>query len=372
MSIIMISVNAFINNSLKTRNIVRTFQANFNYQMYITLAKGNPSQWLDKQTNLNSTVSSCLVSWPIDPNTGTFANPDPRTFSCPQLLDQSSSYFKILKEENRPLYVSSVDIYNTSGNKIAGTVQAPLKLDLEGLPCNNGDDCPMKAVGLMKRSVPETNVNPGDVSFHIVVEKVQTSNFLTNFAHKPIVLNQFVGKTWNKNGDIREDYKPSGVCDEGNVVYGVDSSGNVLCRGIQAGTCPTGYFVKGYNGDGLIQCEPFSTVQCPSDHYAAGIKENRELVCNKFAPAPVPPPPPSLQFLKTQHLPSYKGRYYAYDIGFPVGRMDLAYRHSGAGCSPSPTQVGRGIILPPSFGFSGSTVWVNYGCRADFNIYVYK
>ncbi|MEZ4814029.1 MAG: hypothetical protein R3A80_02335 [Bdellovibrionota bacterium] len=236
-------------------------------------------------------------------------------FNCPavddSLFDANSELKRIAGEQ---LHVSAAPLVDLLGEKLAGTIEEPLYLDLDGRNCthpNPSQTCPLKSTGFFLRSNPANDSTPGSIRF--VVKLEQNRNAPVSKGSSPLrtqYLSIDVGSEWQQSeafcpkGSLKLGYLGNGQpncvnptakkCDAGTLYLGLDNSSNPICQAPPS-TCTTGgviidtasnslvcssstpcvgqgeIFMGYYSGTGSPICSKLN-VSCPDGQVQVGLE----------------------------------------------------------------------------------------------------
>ncbi|MEZ4815357.1 MAG: hypothetical protein R3A80_09170 [Bdellovibrionota bacterium] len=236
-------------------------------------------------------------------------------YNCPavddSLFDSNSELKRIAGDQ---LHVASAPIVDMLGDKLAGTLEDPVYLDLDGRNCshpNPSQSCPLKSTGFFLRSNPASDSTPGSIRF--VVKLEQNRNAPATKGASPLrtqYLSIDVGSEWQQSeafcpqGSIKLGYLGNGQpncvnptakkCDAGTIYLGVDNSANPICK-TPPTTCASGgviidtasndlvcssatpcsgqgeIFMGYYSGTGNAICSKLD-VSCPDGQVQVGIE----------------------------------------------------------------------------------------------------
>ncbi len=293
-------------------------------QQVLNLSKSSrqTAATLELRTRVNS-ISRNLDSWlgkmrsSLETN-GLYAAciPDPSSatslFKCPAvdaaLLDSDSELKRIAGNQ---LHAVSAPVIDLLGERIAGTIDEPLYLDLDGRKCQqtNQLNCPLKSTGYFLRSNPALDSTPGSVRFVVKIESNRTSAQIKGTApQRTQYLTIDVGSEWQQvagfcpAGSIKIGYLASGSpncvhptkkCAAGTVALGLDNSANPICATPPA-SCVSGgaivdtasntlvcsssspcssnqIFLGYYSGTGTPMCSG-TNISCPDGQVQVGIQ----------------------------------------------------------------------------------------------------
>jgi len=293
-------------------------------QQVLNLAKSSKqtAATIELRTKTNS-ISRNLDSWlgkmrsSLETN-GLYAAciPDPSSatslFKCPAvdaaLLDGDAELKRIAGNQ---LHAVSAPVIDLLGERIAGTVEEPLYLDLDGRKCQqtNQLNCPLKSTGFFLRSNPAIDATPGSVRFIVKVEANRSSEQIKGTApQRTQYLSIDVGSEWQQvvgtcpAGSIKIGYLASGSpncvhptkkCAAGTVALGLDKSANPICATPPA-ACVSGgaivdtasntlvcsssspcssnqIFLGYYSGTGTPMCSG-TNISCPDGQVQVGIQ----------------------------------------------------------------------------------------------------
>jgi len=293
-------------------------------QQVLNLAKSSKqtAASIELRTKTNS-ISRNLDSWlgkmrsSLETN-GLYAAciPDPSSatslFKCPAvdaaLLDSDSELKRIAGNQ---LHAVSAPVIDLLGERIAGTIEDPLYLDLDGRKCQqtNQLNCPLKSTGFFLRSNPALDSTPGSVRFVVKVEANRSSQMNKGVApQRTQYLSIDVGSEWQEvvgtcpAGSIKIGYLASGSpncvhptkkCAAGTVALGLDNSANPICATPPA-ACVSGgaivdtasntlvcssaspcssnqIFLGYYSGTGTPMCSD-TNMSCPAGQVQVGIQ----------------------------------------------------------------------------------------------------
>jgi len=293
-------------------------------QQVLNLAKSSKqtAASIELRTKTNS-ISRNLDSWlgkmrsSLETN-GLYAAciPDPSSasslFKCPAvdaaLLDSDAELKRIAGTQ---LHAVSAPVIDLLGERIAGTVEEPLYLDLDGRKCQqtNQLNCPLKSTGFFLRSNPAIDSTPGSVRFVVKIEANRASEQIKGTApQRTQYLSIDVGSEWQQvvgvcpAGAIKIGYLASGSpncihptkkCAAGTVALGLDNSANPICATPPA-ACVSGgavvdtasntlvcsasspcssnqIFLGYYSGTGTPMCSG-TNISCPDGQVQTGIQ----------------------------------------------------------------------------------------------------
>ncbi len=293
-------------------------------QQVLNLAKSSKqtAASIELRTKTNS-ISRNLDSWlgkmrsSLESN-GLYAAciPDPSSatslFKCPAvdaaLLDSDPELKRIAGNQ---LHAVSAPVIDLLGERIAGTVDEPLYLDLDGTKCQqtNQRNCPLKSTGYFLRSNPAVDSTPGSVRFIVKIEANRSSEQIKGTApQRTQYLTIDVGSEWQQvvgscpAGSIKIGYLASGSpncvhptkkCAAGTVALGLDNSANPICATPPA-SCVSGgavvdtasntlvcstsspcssnqIFLGYYSGTGTPMCSG-TNISCPDGQVQVGIQ----------------------------------------------------------------------------------------------------
>jgi len=293
-------------------------------QQVLNLAKSSKqtAASIELRTKTNS-ISRNLDSWlgkmrsSLETN-GLYAAciPDPSSatslFKCPAvdaaLLDSDSELKRIAGTQ---LHAISAPVIDLLGERIAGTIEDPLYLDLDGRKCQqtNQLNCPLKSTGYFLRSNPAIDSTPGSVRFVVKIEANRASEQIKGTApQRTQYLSIDVGSEWQQivgtcpAGSIKIGYLASGSpncvhptkkCAAGTVALGLDNSANPICATPPA-SCVSGgavvdtasntlvcssaspcssnqIFLGYYSGTGTPMCSG-TNISCPDGQVQTGIQ----------------------------------------------------------------------------------------------------
>jgi len=293
-------------------------------QQVLNLAKSSKqtAASIELRTKTNS-ISRNLDSWlgkmrsSLETN-GLYAAciPDPSAatslFKCPAvdaaLLDSDSELKRIAGTQ---LHAVSAPVIDLLGERIAGTTDDPLYLDLDGRKCQqtNQLNCPLKSTGFFLRSNPAVDATPGSVRFIVKIEANRSSEQIKGTApQRTQYLSIDVGSEWQQvvgtcpAGSIKIGYLASGSpncvhptkkCAAGTVALGLDNSANPICATPPA-ACVSGgaivdtasntlvcsssspcsanqIFLGYYSGTGTPMCSG-TNISCPDGQVQVGIQ----------------------------------------------------------------------------------------------------
>ncbi len=293
-------------------------------QQVLNLAKSSKqtAASIELRTKTNS-ISRNLDSWlgkmrsSLETN-GLYAAciPDPSSatslFKCPavdtSILDSDPELKRIAGNQ---LHAVSAPVIDLLGERIAGTVEEPLYLDLDGRKCQqtNQLNCPLKSTGFFLRSNPAIDSTPGSVRFVVKVEANRASAQIKGTApQRTQYLSIDVGSEWQQvvgtcpAGSIKIGYLASGSpncvhptkkCAAGTVALGLDNSANPICATPPA-ACVSGgaivdtasntlvcsasspcssnqIFLGYYSGTGTPMCSG-TNISCPDGQVQVGMQ----------------------------------------------------------------------------------------------------
>ncbi len=225
-----------------------------------------------KGNAITRNLDSWLGKLRSSPHTGAiFAAciPDPSAatsiFDCPAvdagLLNNDPELKRIAGTQ---LHASSVSIVDMMGDKLAGSVDAPIFYDLEGRICET--NCAFKATSYMLRSNPLLDSNPGNVRFVVKLEAQSNGQRQTPVRTQYLTID--VGSEWQQatgfcpTGSIKVGYLASGrpncinptkSCAAGTIHLGLDTNANPICK-TPPSTCAStgGNVVINAAGDDLV------------------------------------------------------------------------------------------------------------------------
>jgi len=158
--------------------------------------------------------------------------------------------------------LSSIDLYDSSGKKIAGTDTNPLYLDRNGAAFNN--TIPLaeqklralfKVTGYMTRENQAVNADPGAVNFYYKIEPNDDNKKAPSI--RPIVEEISIGESW-KTASAQ-------MCPTGKIQLGHTVSGEAICVDNKP-ACPANKIQAGYTDSGSPRCIEYKT--CSSGEVA--------------------------------------------------------------------------------------------------------
>lgn len=361
MAIVSIQVLQLTSQIFSSKKYLDVNQTVLSYQFEQIAISKNSNIWVDKFRDKSAAFKACFPSVKVDASTGLPEVPDTRTYNCEAAVTLADDIKLQLGEAATAFHYVPMVMHNGLGNKIAGTDADPYFMNNDGTSCTA--NCPLQVTGYVGRENPALDQNPGQMVSVVVLRRNESFQGPTTVPLKTRVLATYVGTSWEKIVSVAaEDQSLSGICPTGQMVYGVDSDGRVLCRG-GAGNCLPGNFVTGFSAAGSIECKAFKAIACPANEYLYGLDSDGNPRCNALPqPPPTPPPvvvPTQPVYVGTVSCDSWKYRAYTCALPTTATSVSLAVQRSSSGCS-----VGY------SFGLIGnSTIQVTNGCRGSFNLY---
>lgn len=123
----------------------------------------------------------------------------------------------------------TVALVSLNGDKLAGTVTSPLRVDANGGPCA-GAECRFDIVGFMaSQRAPNAAPGPGSVQFIVRIQRTTQANQVSQpFSTRYLSLN--VGESWtlDSNSSIT-----LGDCPENQVLTGYDANKDPICKKVE-------------------------------------------------------------------------------------------------------------------------------------------
>ncbi len=265
----------------------------------------NLDSWLGKMRSSLETKGLYAACIP-DPSSAT------SLFKCPavdaSILDSDAELKRIAGNQ---LHAVSAPVIDLLGERIAGTVEEPLYLDLDGRKCQQTNllNCPLKSTGFFLRSNPALDSTPGNVRFVVKIEANRSSEQIKGAAPlRTQYLSIDVGSEWQQvvgfcpAGSIKIGYLASGSpncvhptkkCAVGTIALGLDKSSNPICATPPA-SCVSGgavvdtasntlvcsssspcssnqIFLGYYSGTGTPMCSG-TNISCPDGQVQVGIQ----------------------------------------------------------------------------------------------------
>jgi len=238
----------------------------FEFRNKVNAISKNPEEWLNRMRATHGEYAACI------PDAASVSS----TFKCPDIYPNIKDDDSVLEKAAGPsLHVASGPMIDLLGEELAGSVENPLYLDLNGRPCaaeSPATNCPLISTGYFLRSNNAANQNPGNVRFIVKLQRnlaALTKNPSLG-AMKPEFLSIELGTGWSQSskktpaGTIRVGYLADGTprfldptldplksCSSGQIYVGSGADGSVICKSLP--TCPSGQNAAiGVNGE--VEC----------------------------------------------------------------------------------------------------------------------
>jgi len=205
--------------------------------------------------------------------------PDPTvnisTFTCPSVAASLlSADPELARIAGTVFHVASSPIVDSMGEKIAGTLEAPVYLDIQGRPCQSSavDQCALRSTGYFLRSNAASDQDPGSVKFVLKIERNSLNATAGTTPMKPQYMSVDVGTDWKdlspalaqmcpantikvgylSNGNPRCVNPAKPCADSSQFPIGTDTSGNTLCRSLPDCSSTGGFAVVDSSGGNLV------------------------------------------------------------------------------------------------------------------------